>query len=429
MDLLVSLNGIIVADLTKDKNGGLHFSYKNDWVERQGARPISLSLPLSNEKYSGDRVYNFFDNLLPDNPGIRSRIQSRFKVNTAHAFDLLAAIGRDCVGAIQLSTQLPKNVKTIEYKKLTEQDIANILGGYKDSPLGMLASDDDFRISIAGAQEKTALLKIGNEWVKPMGATPTSHLLKLPIGVVPYTDIDLKDSCENEFICLALARAFGFDVANVEVLTFGEQKALSVERFDRQYSADKSWIMRLPQEDFCQAMGVSSAKKYQSDGGPDINACMNLLLSSSNRADRETFFKSQILFWLLAAIDGHAKNFSLFLNAGNRYQMTPLYDILSAYPMLADKGLQRQKIKMAMSLKGKNMHWNWDTIKARHFISTAEYIKYDPKIVKASIEFMFDNINIAINEVESLIPDNFPSEIAEAIFNGMRDKQKTNKLI
>lgn len=420
--LFVSLNGIAVGQLTKDKNGGLHFTYQEQWVENRDARPISLSLPLSSEKYSGDLVYNFFDNLLPDNDSIRNKIQARFQVGTSHAFDLLAAIGSDCVGAIQLSSEEPQSVKNIQYKKLTDQNVAEILEGYRDSPLGMIDPNEDFRISLAGAQEKTALLKIDNYWAKPIGTTPTTHIIKLPIGYIPHANIDLSESCENEFICLELARAFGLEVASSEVIDFGKQRTLVVERFDRRYSVDKSWIMRLPQEDFCQALGISSAQKYQSDGGPDIKDCMNLLLSSSTKSDRNTFFKTQILFWLLAAIDGHGKNFSIFLEAGNRYRMTPLYDILSAYPVMSNKGLQRQKIKMAMSLKGNNVHWKWDTIQSRHFISTAKHIKYGNKTAKIALEYMLDNIESAIVKVESLIPDNFPNYIADSIFTGLRQK-------
>jgi len=169
-------------------------------------------------------------------------------------------------------------------------------------------------------------------------------------------------------------------------------------------------------------LGTSSAQKYQSDGGPDIKACMNLLLSSSTKSDRNTFFKTQILFWLLAAIDGHGKNFSIFLEAGNRYRMTPLYDILSAYPVMYKKGLQRQKIKMAMSLNGNNVHWRWDTIQPRHFLSTAKYIRYDIKAAKLDLEYMLDNIESAIANVEPLIPDNFPNYIADSIFTGLRQK-------
>jgi serine/threonine-protein kinase HipA len=288
--------------------------------------------------------------------------------------------------------------------------------------------DDDFRISIAGAQEKTALLKMGQQWTKPIGSTPTSHIMKLPMGKLPQVGIDLSDSCENEFICLELARAFGFNVANSEVLYFGEQKVLSVERFDRRYASDGSWLMRLPQEDFCQAMGISSSQKYQSDGGLGIIDCLNLLNASSNRKDRATFFKTQIFFWLVAAIDGHGKNFSVFLEPDNTYRMTPLYDILSAFPVMTKKALQPQKIKMAMALKGKNTHWKWKEIQPRHFVSTAEFVKYPSNKAASHYEYFVDNVENAIAQVEGKIPNTFPPYVAEAIFSGLR-KQAAKKLL
>ena len=428
MEMMVSLNGIKVGTLSKDKNAGLHFSYTEQWMERPGARPISLSLPITKQKYSGDVVYNFFDNLLPDSSDIRNKIQARFNVGSGHSFNLLAAIGNDCVGAIQLSSKQPASVNKICYNVLSAQKIEKLLQGYKHTPLGMEIDDDDFRISIAGAQEKTALLRIGKQWTKPIGATPTSHILKLPMGELPQVGIDLTDSCENEFICLELARAFGFSVANSEVLYFGKQKVLSVERFDRKYSSDGSWLMRLPQEDFCQAMGISSAQKYQSAGGPSIADCINLLTASSNAKDRATFFKAQIFFWLIAAIDGHGKNFSIFLEPENRYRMTPLYDILSAFPVMSKKALQPQKIKMAMSLKGKNIHWKWNNIQPRHFVSTAEHVKYPVDKVISHYEYFIDNVEDAIAKVEGKITKNFPTYVTEAIFKGLR-KQATKKLL
>ncbi len=191
MDLIVSLNGIVVGTLTKDVHGGLHFYYDKKWLALPGSRPISLSLPLSNIPYSGEKVYNFFDNLLPDNQRIRDKVQTRFQASSNHAFDLLSAIGNDCVGAIQLSKDAPKDIKQVNSKALSESDIGTLLSSYKDAPLGMVDSDDEFRISIAGAQEKTALLKQGNSWHRPQGVTPTTHIFKLPIGELPHVNIDL----------------------------------------------------------------------------------------------------------------------------------------------------------------------------------------------------------------------------------------------
>jgi serine/threonine-protein kinase HipA len=182
--------------------------------------------------------------------------------------------------------------------------------------------------------------------------------------------------------------------------------------------------MRLPQEDFCQALGISSAQKYQADGGPSIADCLDLLTASSANIDRETFIKTQIFFWLIAAIDGHGKNFSVFLEPSNQYRMTPLYDILSAYPVMSKKELQPQKIKMAMSLRGKNTHWKWSSIQPRHFISTAEHLKYPANKVAQYYEYFIENVENAITEVEDKVSSSFPDYVVEAIFSGLRKQAR-----
>lgn len=144
--------------------------------------------------------------------------------------------------------------------------LSNCLKATGEAPLGM-AEDADFRISIAGAQEKTALLWYQDRWQRPLGSTPTSHIFKLPIGKIVQNNIDLSESCENEWLCLRIAKAFGFDVANADLATFGKKKVLVVQRFDRRWSKSGEWLLRLPQEDFCQALGIAPALKYESHGG------------------------------------------------------------------------------------------------------------------------------------------------------------------
>lgn len=379
--------------------------------------------------YRGVQVYNFFDNLLPDNEAIRARIQARFRLASKQPFDLLASIGRDCIGAIQLypenSVILPINQITAE--PLEEAEIASLLMGYKLAPQGMAVETDDFRISLAGAQEKTALLWYREQWHRPQGSTPTSHIIKLPIGHLAQNNIDLSESSENEWLCLQIAKAFGFPVANAELARFGEQNTLVVERFDRRWSKDGSWLMRLPQEDFCQALGIAPALKYESDGGPGIADGMKLLLGSQQaNQDRETFFRSQILFWLLAAIDGHAKNFSLFIETGSAYRMTPLYDIISAYPLMAAGSIPAKRARMAMAVTGKNRHFHWATIQPRHFESTAQKAGYSQD--KAA-ELMADfkaGADAVLTKVSGSLPANFPAHISDPIFDGIR--RQTNKL-
>jgi len=158
-DLVLALNGIKVGKLTLENSGAMAFQYDPSWLNQAGARAISLSLPLSPKVYRGALVFNLFDNLLPDSDVIRSRMQARFKVPTRHPFDILASVGRDCIGAIQLYPQnaVIPDVRTLTAEPLDSADIEHLLSDYQNSPLGM-ARDNDFRISLAGAQEKTALL-------------------------------------------------------------------------------------------------------------------------------------------------------------------------------------------------------------------------------------------------------------------------------
>lgn len=428
--LKVLMNGTLIGNLEKVPKGGLSFSYDPAWLIMAGARPISLSLPLVSRPFSGDIVYNFFDNLLPDNAQIRARLQAKFQVATNQPFDLLATIGRDCVGAIQIiDGEIPVFKKEINVEVLTEKEMASILRDYQNYPLGMSSHNNEFRISIAGAQEKSAFLHQHGRWYRPLRETPTTHIFKLPIGYIPYQGMDLSDSCENEWLCSKIAEAFSLSVAKCEILYFEDVKVLSVERFDRRLSSDNTWIMRLPQEDICQAIGISSNLKYQADGGPGINDVMQLLLGSINpTADRDTFFRSQVLFWLLAAIDGHAKNFSILIEPSGQYRLTPLYDIMSAYPLMATGQLQSQKIKMAMALKGKNNHYHWHNLQRRHFMETAKSVNYSAERAEAILDEMLQHVDPVIEQVSANLPDGFPRKIAQPIFEGVRvAKRKLEK--
>lgn len=422
------MNGERVGDW-RLSSGGQEFVYAESWLHQPESRPISLSFPLrpASEPYR-KAVPEFFDNLLPDSRAIRERIQRRFGAPSMDAFDLLHEIGRDCIGALQL---LPENhpsgdVRKITGTPLTDREIAAHLAGTTDSGFGLDERDRGaFRISLAGAQEKTALLRWKGAWHLPAGATPTTHIFKLPMGSNSQ-GIDLSSSVENEWICAQLVHAYGISVAPCTIHIFGEQKALVVERFDRQLSADKKWFQRLPQEDFCQATATPLALKYESDGGPGIEQIMELLLGSQNSADdRRDFMRTVLVFWLLAAIDGHAKNFSLFLLRGGAYRLTPRYDILSAYPVMGHgRGkLSPEKIKMAMALRGKNRHYRWKEISARHWLETAKRTGFSE--MNAVMEEIIELTPRAISKVSRLLPKNFPLQVADPILEGIAQAART----
>jgi serine/threonine-protein kinase HipA len=420
--LNVLMNGRLVGYLRKLPTGAITFQYAEGWLETPGSRPVSLSLPLKYAAYEGEQVFNFFDNLLPDSERIRARIQARFQLPSSQPFDLLAAIGADCVGAIQLCQELlPSRVDVTIAQPLSRAEITKLLKGYRAAPLGMTEEANDFRISIAGAQEKTALLWHQGQWCRPMDATPTSHIFKLPIGLIADNNIDLSESCENEWLCLEIAKAFGFATASAQIQLFEDVKVLVVERFDRRWSRDGQWLMRLPQEDMCQALGISSSLKYQADGGPGMADIMRVLLGASTaEVDRETFFRSQVLFWLLAAIDGHAKNFSIYIEAGGSYRLTPLYDVISVYPLMQSQAISKQKAKMAMALKGTQKSiYHWHMIQPRHFLLTAKTIAFSQKQAERILAEMLEQASQIAEQVAENLPAGFPATISEPILRGM----------
>lgn len=419
--LAVWMNGERVGSWTTYPGRPDEFTYAEAWLTAAARRPISLSMPLGPTAYRGDSVASFFDNLLPDSRQIRERLQRRFSTTSMESFDLLVEIGRDCVGAIQLlpEDQAAPDVRSINATPVGPSEIESLLDGILAPTIGRGEVDLDFRISLAGAQEKTALLRHEERWCTPRGTTPSTHILKLPIGT-GGNGIDLRSSVENEWLCAQILRACDVPTANCSIEQFGDRTVLVVERFDRRLSSDGSWIVRLPQEDLCQATGTPGIRKYEADGGPGIQRIMDVLLGSTNAdQDRRDFFRTQILFWLLCAIDGHAKNFSLFLDAGGGYRLTPRYDVLSAYPVLghARGQLAAEKVKLAMAFSGSRQHYLWNTVQPRHLEETARRCGFGARYHEV-IEDIIERLPAAVSSVLTQLPSNFPCELADQIANG-----------
>jgi len=419
------MNGLRVGSWKQRGRADQSFVYDDSWLTAPDARPLSLSLPLapSNQAITGPVVSSFFDNLLPDNTEIRRRIQRRFACASDSPFDLLSEIGRDCVGALQLLPEdsAPPSIRRIDAESLDNSRIAKLLRSVTTEGFPGTGSEGDFRISIAGAQEKTALLFHDGRWRMPLGATPTTHIFKLPMGRIGAMRADMTQSIENEWLCLKLLAAVGMDTAKAEIAAFEDQRVLVVERFDRRLSSDGGWIMRIPQEDLCQATGTPPFRKYENEGGPGITDLMRLLLASRESAnDRKKFLKAQILFWLLAAPDGHAKNFSIFVERQGRFSLTPLYDVMSAYPVLGHgkEKISPENLKMAMAVTGENRHYEWSKIQKRHWLTTAE--KCGAALpAKDAIAEILERLPSAIREVSASLPDNFPDSIATPVFKGV----------
>jgi len=427
------MNGAFVGTWRMRPQPGGTLQYDDAWVVSGQGRPLSLSLPFTpgNQAHRGEAVRAYFENLLPDSQDIRERLARRFQAASTDAFALLAEIGRDCAGALQIlpGTAAPQAGRLVDAVPLSDAEVAQVLrSGLAPAPPGG-GRDDAFRISIAGAQEKTALLWLDGRWHMPQGSIPTTHIFKLPLGLVGNLQFDMRDSVENEWLCSEILHAYGLPVARTQSLQFEDVKVLAVERFDRMWRQEPDggrWLVRLPQEDMCQATGTPPYLKYEADGGPGMRAIMKVLATSTAPdRDRRIFFQAQVLFWMLRATDGHAKNFSIFLRPGGAYELAPLYDVLSAYPIMgtgANK-LSPFKAKMAMAVRTRNTHWKMHEILRRHWLAVgAEHGVLTPD--GRGADFVIDELLArtpeVIRAVRALLPENFPQNLADSILDGLQ---------
>lgn len=422
-------NGELVGRWTLTARGDMELHYDASWMASPRGRPISLSLPFSlhNEPLTGPHVAHYFEGLLPDSDTLRRRVAERFRTGSTAAFDLLAAIGRDCAGALQLlpEGELPVGVDRIEGVVVDEAAIERHLLDVV-TPERFAAArdpDDDFRISLAGAQEKDAFLWWNGQWMKPRGATPTTHIFKMPLGLVGGRRADFSTSVDNEWLCLRLLTAYGLPTAQAHIATFGRQRVLVVERFDRVQSSDGSRLLRLMQEDFCQATGTSPHIKYENEGGPGLAPLFTLVQQSLDaERDLRTLMASQILFWMLRAPDGHAKNFSIQLQAGaaGRFRLAPLYDVMSAHPVIGDGPNQwaARELKLAMALLGKNRHYLMHTIQRRHFNRTAKKVGYG-ETAEPLLQELVGRTPAVVAQVQNELPEGFSQQVADQILDGL----------
>jgi serine/threonine-protein kinase HipA len=442
----VWMNGRHVGAWQQMRGGRDRFNYDRDWISDPQSRALSLSLPMTSDAaITSDAVGFYFDNLLPDSQGIRDRIHVRFATHSASTFDLLEAIGRDCVGAVQLlpEGEEPQDWDRLKVQRLKPKEIEAILRSVPTTSAPLLngtENHDDFRISLAGAQEKTALTKIGRHWYKPLGSTPTTHILKLPLGLVGNRRLDLSHSIENEWLCATLLKEMGLPVAKTDIGQFGDQRALIVERFDRRWQnvgdgdpraanfepLSDTWIARLPQEDFCQATARPHTAKYENEGGPSMRDILNELARAEHPAsDQRVFMLSQLVFWMLAATDGHAKNFSIHHQRGGGFGLTPLYDVLSTWPVAGKRAdqLDIHELKLAMALRGENAHYKILEIQPRHFRALADRYP-DAEAWPAMIE-LAGRVEGGIKAAERRLPKTFPESVWAPLSKGMIGQAKS----
>ncbi len=390
-ELIAILDGEPVATLIQAA-GRTKLAYEAGWRAGEASYPLSLSMPLTLETHPPGRVDPFLWGLLPDNELVLERWARKFGVSARNAFALIAHVGEDCAGAVQfvrperLKRLIDGRDEGIEW--LTEDDLEARMRNLREDAAAGRTSRDTGQFSLAGAQPKTALFRDGDRWGVPTGRIPTTHILK-------PTTANFDGHAENEHLCMATASSLGLFTADSEVSRFGDVSVIVVKRFDRQpFEGD---MVRIHQEDTCQALSVHPGRKYQNDGGPGAREITALLRANvyqpidagadiGDAAENDVWrFVDALLFnWLIGGTDAHAKNYSLLIGGGGLVRMAPLYDLASifAYP-----DLDRRRTKLAMQVADK---YRLADIRLRHWEIFASELRLEPDAVIERARWLAD---------------------------------------
>jgi serine/threonine-protein kinase HipA len=343
--LIVVLDQAIAGTVTRLSGGRVRFDYDDEYRETEGATPLSVSMPLSVRSHPNSVVSPWLWGLLPDNAAVIARWSRELHASPTPFSLFSTPIGHDCAGAVRFAP--PGEVQELLGQRgsvtwLTDTQVGSRLRELREDSTAWLGREFTGQFSLAGAQAKTALLCQDGRWGVPSGSAATSHILKP--AVAGLDDHDL-----NEHLCLDAARRAGLVVARTRIATFGDESAIVVDRYDR--TLVDGALVRVHQEDVCQALGVQPARKYQNEGGPGPREVAGLLRSTvpSRVAEKAVrrFFDALVWNWLIAGTDAHAKNYSLLLDGGD-VRLAPLYDIASALPY----DVHERKLRFAMKIGG-----------------------------------------------------------------------------
>ena len=421
--LAVWTNGHRVGRWSVGNHGGHSLSYERDWIESAQGRPLSLSLPFvaGGKAQRGAKVQSFFDHLLPAAPLPRQRLQALHRIASPETFDLLSVLGPDCAGAVQLLPEGadPGTPQRVDGAALPERALVRLLDALAAEPGTPAPADLQLpAVALGGVQAKTALLWHGGCWCLPQGATPTTHLLKLPLGARPGAAA-FHTSLHNEWLCVRLLAAFGFDVPAQRIESIGPHQVLVVERSDRRW-VDGSWWARLPAEDLCQASATPVQRCAEAAGGPGLQRLLELLRGSDRAAqDRERLLAATVVMWMLAVPDVTAKRYALRLLPDGHFVLAPLSGVMSAWPVLGRQPSAASLRRLAFGLSPDGASTghhgitraSWQHAARRHAIGAG----FD-----AVLDGLSQWTDQAIERVGAELPDGFPPSVSGPVFEGLR---------
>ena len=388
----------VIGQLVQDDHGEMNFTYSASWLADPLAIRISCSLPLQKETFKRKDCRAFFGGILPEE-NKRKLIAKNLGISASNDFSMLEKIGGECAGALSFILAGEKlQSENDDYHELTDAQLPNILRELPIRPL--LAGEQGVRLSLAGAQDKLAVYLDNERIFIPLNNAPSTHILKPDFNI--YNGVIL-----NEAFCLLLAKQIGLSVVEADLKKVDDINYLLIKRYDRLFIETKekaNKIMRIHQEDFCQALDISSTNKYQNEGGPSLKQCFNLIraVSSTPVIDLAKMINAVIFNYLIGNCDAHGKNFSLLYL--DQLQLAPLYDLVCT---LYYKDLDR---KMAMKLGGEYLIGK---ITVENFDKLADEVGFAKPEIRRRILELSDAILSAIPLIEKR--HRIQEEVAELI--------------
>lgn len=368
-ELVVLINDQEIGRVVQGNGGRFELTYADDWLANAAAIPLSLSMPLSNPHHGDDAIRPYMWGLLPDSEATLAAWGTRYGASPRNPFALLTHVGEDLPGAVQMVP--PERLATLRQRegttRLSAEALAERFHDLMRQPGSTQFSPGGGQFSLAGAQPKKALYLVKGRWYEPRGRTPSTHILKPQIP-------NLAGQVENEAFCLRLAPRLDLPAPPIWVERFGDISVVVIERYDRvrmdgkrKLPIDQSGgeVLRVHQEDCCQALRVMPQVKYQNEGGPGIKDIMALLSGSAKPSDdRDRFMRAQAYNFVIGGSDAHGKNYGLLLAARGRFRLAPLYDVISILPYVTN----RKDAKLAMSI---DRRYRFDEIFPRHWEAQA----------------------------------------------------------
>ena len=406
--LIIYFHSRKIGTLTQDSIGKYSFQYDVEWMREPSAHSLSQSLPLREKAYEEKECAGYFGGLLPEDFN-RDLIARNMGITAGNDYAMLKVMGGECAGAVSiLDPEQESSVREHSYHSVSQEELETILDTLPRKPL--LAGDAEVRLSLAGAQNKLAIFHDDNGFALPLHESPSTHILKPEAEAFPGL-------VENEAYCLRLARAAGLPCAEAKPLTTGSHRCLLVTRYDRIGEGEQ--LQRLHQEDFCQAMGISSRYKYQAEGGPSLKQCFDLIRTASARPAKDliTLLETVVFNYLIGNNDAHGKNFSLlYVPSGESIQTTlaPLYDLVStaAYPDLSPK--------MAMKI---GSTYNPPDLRLRHWESFWETVGFSSKQANRHTRNFLER-------VDQLLPSSAQSQMEQTIQDIIANRRRVlNQLL